>query len=274
VSFGTGTGMLSPVSYGQMVSTEISAGIDAGQQASLDRSNGLGGQFDFTVAVGPLCLVACYLIINPGASYQNSISTTEIDLQDVNGDGYADSLQTTNDNLLTVRANLQADTNLLATVQNPLGGTITLTYERDGNTVDNPSSVWSMTSVEVNDGRSGDGIDLRRTTFSYAGLKADRLHRASLGYAQVTETELDTAVTPAQPVRSTVHAYLNDNVFVPGWRRAPRSSTCPTAATSRASSRPGRCATFAMPAPTSTPSTAWPRSATPSPPCSRRWSPK
>ena len=147
VRFGTGTGMLPPVTYGQMADAQITDQIDAGQQASLDRTNGLGGQFDFTVGIGPLCLVACYLIINPGASYQNSISSTEIDLQDVNGDGYADSLQTLDDNRLTVRQNKQADTNLLATVHNPLGGTMTMTYTRDGNTVDNPSSVWDMASV-------------------------------------------------------------------------------------------------------------------------------
>ena len=180
VRFGTGTGMLSATPYGNMPEAEI-LGVGTGQQVAFDRTNGLGGQFDFEVAIGPLCLVACYLIINPGASYQNSVSTTEVDLQDVNGDGYADSLHTLDDNTLTVGVNKQADTNLLATVANPLGGTITMTYVRDGNTVDNPDSVWDMASVEVNDGRPGDGIDVRLTTFDYAGLKFDRLHRASLG---------------------------------------------------------------------------------------------
>lgn len=216
VSFGTGTGMLPPVVYGQMADAQITDQINAGQQASLDRTTGLGGQFDFTVAIGPLCLVACYLIINPGASYQNSVSSTEIDLQDVNGDGYADSLQTLDDNSLKVRENKQADTNLLATVQNPLGGTISMTYTRDGNTVDNPSSVWDMASVEVDDGRPGDGVDVRRTSYTYEGLKTDRLHRDSLGYARVTETEIDTAMNPPAPVRATVHQYLNGNIFEAG----------------------------------------------------------
>ena len=201
--------------YGDMP-TAVVEGINAGQQVALDRANGLGGQFDFEVSIGPLCLVACYLIINPGASYQNSISSTEIDLQDVNGDGYADSLQTLNDNKLTVGINKQADTNLLATVANPLGGTISMTYNRKGNTVDSPGSVWDMASLEVNDGRAGDGIDVRRTTFDYEGLKFDRLHRASLGFATVTETEIDTAANPPVGVRETVHQYLNGNVFVAG----------------------------------------------------------
>jgi len=200
VRFGTGSGMLNATPYGNMPESTILT-IGTGQQVSLDRTNGLGGQFDFEIGIGPLCIVACYLIINPGASYQNSVSTTEVDLQDVNGDGYADSLQTLDDNKLTVGINKQADTNLLASVANPLGGTISLTYQRDGNTVDNPSSVWDMVSVAVDDGRPGDGVDVRRTEYTYEGLKFDRLHRDSLGYHTVTETEIDTAANPPAGVR-------------------------------------------------------------------------
>jgi hypothetical protein len=88
VRFGTGTGMLEATPYGDMTQATI-LNIGTGQQVAFDRANGLGGQFDFEVAIGPLCLVACYLIINPGASYQKA-SARPIDLQDVNGDGYAD----------------------------------------------------------------------------------------------------------------------------------------------------------------------------------------
>jgi len=69
--------MLPPVSYGTMAGDNVTDGTDGGQQISFDRSNGIGAQFDFTIAIGPLCLVACYLIINPGASYQNSVSSSE-----------------------------------------------------------------------------------------------------------------------------------------------------------------------------------------------------
>ena len=213
VRFGTGSGMLTPRAYGQMADSQITDQINAGQQVALDRSNSLGGQFDFTVAIGPLCLVACYLIINPGASYQNSVTSSEVALQDVNGDGYADSVQSTTDSTLNVRANKQADTNLLTAVHNPLGGAISMTYNRDGNTVDNPGSTWDMSSVTVDDGRPGDGVNVRTTDFSYAGLKSDRLHRDSLGYQTVVETELDASNTPA---RTTTHSYLNDNVFNSG----------------------------------------------------------
>lgn len=213
VRFGTGSGMLPPVPYGTTAAAKITDAIDSGQQIAFDRSNGLGGQFDFTIAIGPLCLVACYLIVNPGASYQNSVSSSEVDLQDVNGDGYADSVKSTDDNSLTVRENKQADTNLLSTVHNPLGGTIGLTYKRDGNTVDNPGSVWDMASVTVNDGRPGDGVDVTHTGYSYDGLRYDRLQRTSLGYSTATEIEYDENGTAR---RQTVHSYENDNVFDAG----------------------------------------------------------
>ena len=68
VAFGTGSGVLAPVEYGAVEEVSGSIGQD-GQQVTFDRANGIGGGFDFTVYIGPLCLVACYLVINPGASY-------------------------------------------------------------------------------------------------------------------------------------------------------------------------------------------------------------
>jgi RHS repeat-associated protein len=218
VAFGTGSGVLTPRVYGTMQSASPANGVDTGPQASFDRSNSLGGGFDFTVYVGPLCLVACYLVINPGASYQNSVSSPEVDLQDVDGDGFADSVSTTDDDELKVRLNQHGRTNLLAGVSNPLGGHIGLEYERDGNTVDHPDSVWTMSKVEVDDGRPGDGADVLATAYEYSGLRYDRVHRQSLGYSTVRERELDAA--SGDPVRDTERTFLNDNVFVSGLETA------------------------------------------------------
>ncbi|WP_153395385.1 SpvB/TcaC N-terminal domain-containing protein [Ornithinicoccus halotolerans] len=214
VAFGTGSGLLPPVDYGDMESSAPVFGVSTGPNASFDRSTGLGGGFDFTVYVGPLCIAACYLVINPGASYQNSVSSTEVDLQDVNGDGYADSVSTTEDSSLQVRLNTHGKTHLLASVENPLGGTIELDYQRDGNTVEHPDSVWTLDTVRVDDGRTGDGPDVLRTDFDYSGLKYDRVHRQSLGYAEIREHEVDAATGTA--IRTTTRSFLNDNVFVAG----------------------------------------------------------
>src|SRR5690606_36073213 len=133
-----------------------------------------------------------YLIINPGASYQNSVSTTIVDLEDVNGDGAPDALKTTDDDSLMVSLNNKGRTGLLHTVTNPLGGSFDLSYERRGNTTDHADSVWSMSRLDVHDGRPGDGADTESTRFTYDGLRFDVPHRASLGYSTITATELDT----------------------------------------------------------------------------------
>lgn len=216
VRFGTGSGLTPAVTYGDMQESSPAFGVDTGPNSNFDRSSGIGGGFDFTVYIGPLCLVACYLVINPGASYQNSLSSTEVALEDVNGDGYADSVATTKDEELKVSLNLHGRTNLLQQVGNPLGGTMTLGYERDGNTIAHPGSAWVMSSVELDDGRDtvGDGADVLAWTYDYDGLDYDRAHRQSLGYSTILEHEMDAATDTA--IRTTTRRFLNDNVFVAG----------------------------------------------------------
>lgn len=217
VAFGTGSGILPAVQYGATFGTTV-AGSNAGQQIGMDRTTSVGGGFEFTIAIGPLCLVACYLIINPGASFQNSISSTEVDLTDVDGDGYADSVKSTDDNVMSVKRNKQGRTNMLKTVRNPLGGSYTLDYQRYGNTVDHPDSLWALKQVDVNDGRPGDGVDVTRNAYTYSGLKYDKLHRESLGFGQVVAEERDAASNTV--LRKTRYEYLNDNVFVAGLAKA------------------------------------------------------
>ncbi|GEM_PF-1329699 len=217
VTFGTGSGLYgSPVTYGEFATTAGvgAANVESGPQIGYDRAQGIGGGFDFTIYAGPLCVAACYLVINPGASYQNSVSFTEVTLDDIDGDGYVDSLSTTDDDAVSVRLNTAGKANLLETVANPLGGTITLDYARDGNTYAHPDSIWTMSKVSVNDGRPGDGVDVRTSTFEYDGLRFDRLFRQSLGYSSIVEHELDGAGATA--LRDTTRTFLNDNIFTAG----------------------------------------------------------
>ncbi len=92
------------------------------------------------------------------------------------------------------------------------------TYERYGNTVDHPDSVWALSQVDVDDGRPGDGADVARSTFDYTGLRYDRLHRESLGFARVDAGERDAGNNDL--LRTTRYEYLNDNVFVAGLEKA------------------------------------------------------
>ncbi|MCP4376494.1 MAG: hypothetical protein GY794_10020 [bacterium] len=220
VAFGTGSGVLPPAEYGEMESPTVVGNIRLDEQTSLDSSLGVGLSGDFTIGIGPLCAVACYVIVNPGGGGQVSFSSTEVDLQDVDGDGYPDSVSTTSNDTLWVRRNTHADTNLLQKVSNPLGGDFSLEYGREGNTSDHPGSVWTLSRVDVDDGRPGDGADVRATRYEYSGLKYDRLHREALGFASITEHELDTTAMSEPTMRTTVHEFLNANVFVAGLEKS------------------------------------------------------
>lgn len=67
-------------------------------------------------------------------------------------------------NELVVGRSLVRRTNLLKTVNRPLGASFTIFYQRQGNTYNQPSSSWVMSAVEVNDGHPGDGVDKLVTT--------------------------------------------------------------------------------------------------------------
>ncbi len=215
IGFGTGSGVLPEIDYGDLYSVPVSPGIDGGQHISFDRASGIGGGVSATAYIGPLCLVACYLVIGGGGGYNNSRSSSSADLDDVNGDGFADALLSLNDDRLSVKLNQQGRTNLLKSVSNPMGGSFTVDYERVGNTTDHPDSIWVMNRVDIFDGRSTTGGHYA-STVDYDGLLYDRTHRSSLGFNRVTITELDTETIGEPPMRINEQQFLNDNVFVRG----------------------------------------------------------
>ena len=224
VAFGSGSGLMPEVPYGDMADgvLELVGDIPLGDQSAQDRSRGFGGGFDFTISIGPLCLPAplCYIIVNPGVHYERSLSSSQVQLTDVNGDGYPDSVRSTTDGEMSVRLNQRGRTNLLKTVENPIGGEIRLGYERDGNTTAQPYPLWLMTSVEVDDGRPGDGPDVQLSTFEYEGNELDALERELMGYSTTTEHQRkfadDGNVANDPLLRSTVRTYLNNTVFDAG----------------------------------------------------------
>ncbi|GAA1060582.1 SpvB/TcaC N-terminal domain-containing protein [Agromyces bracchium] len=218
VQYGNGSGFSVDTAepYGDFVDASDIAGVSQGQQVTFDRSDSVGGGFDFTLYIGPLCLPApvCFLVINPGASYQNSLSASEVTLEDIDGDGFPDSLRSTDDDEVTVRLNRHGETNLLAAVHNPIGGTIEIDYGREGNERDHADSVFTMSAVRLDDGRpDADANDLA-FSYEYEEPNFDRLFRQPLGFAEVVENELDA--TDGSTQRSTVRTYLNDDVFVAG----------------------------------------------------------
>ena len=228
VAFSNGTGLTDQRVYGTHASLNypIVGPIEAEgqQQIRQDTSESVGGGVDVTVGI-PLCAVACYLILNPGGHYENSLTSTDVDLVDVNGDGYADTVRRVKDSgKIEVSLNTQGRTNLLSTVTTPTGGTLSLDYRRDGNTTLHPGSEWVLTEVKVASSRGADGISERRKTISYGTLRYDFVHRTSLGYDVVTESDhyrrwdhSDLAnPTQTAAVRTTVHRFHNQSVFEAG----------------------------------------------------------
>jgi RHS repeat-associated protein len=238
VAFGTGNGLLTDdqgnvreFDYGSLQTGSFGltgdlpipgiGGLPTGPQIAQSTTQGLGADADFTVPIwlGPECPL-CFILINPGVSVDQSFSSSQIQLTDINGDGVPDSLQSTNDGTISVKLGQVGRTNLLRSVTNSLGGQIRLDYQRNGNTVDHPGSAWALSSVQNNDGRPGDGADTLLSTFAYSGARYSALERQDLGFSTVTErqrADQNDGNVYDDPVRRTIErSYLNSSVFDSG----------------------------------------------------------
>ncbi|MFT3769077.1 MAG: SpvB/TcaC N-terminal domain-containing protein [Minicystis sp.] len=210
-----GSSLKVALNLGYGFAPEIDWATPLGGVASRNRNISLGGGAYFTIPVGPLCLAACYLIINPGFDLGVTMSRQEVSFVDVDGDGHPDHVTSSSDGQLTVARNLYGRTGLLKTIRRPLGAVIDLAYERDGNTFAHAASRWNLTRVSTFDGHPGDGADTRVTTYRYAGGFYDRLEREFYGYAQVIAEERDHDNGDAL-YRSTVSEYQNDSHYAHG----------------------------------------------------------
>lgn len=210
VAINTGAGFSTPVAWN---------GIAQGEHADISHSSerNLGEGVYFTIPIGPLCLAACYLIINPGLDNANAMNRQETLVQDIDGDGYPDHLASDNPSQIDARINLTGKTNLLAQIARPLGATIDIDYERKGNTYEQPQSRWVVSKVHVFDGLAGDGVDNLETRFSYGRGRFDRREREFYGFDQVVEDRVDTRVVNNPPAyRRVTRDYHNQNFFSKG----------------------------------------------------------
>jgi len=223
VGLNTGNGFTAPVAWNGAIDGACSddtsvglANIDWNHARLCSGTTGYGAGAYFTIGIGPLCGTGCFVILNPGADTDQTMARDEASLRDIDGDGYADHLTSSDDGTLNVARNRTGRTNLLKSVSRPLGASFDLDYTRDGNTTANPTSRWTLTKVTVNDGHAGDGVDTQLTTYAYSGGVYSRLEREFYGYAQVTEEQRNTAATGNPLSRSTVRNYLTDSYYTHG----------------------------------------------------------
>jgi RHS repeat-associated protein len=220
VAFNTGTGFAAPVPFpgapagacADSTSTGI-AGIDWSTTRLCNGTTSQGAGLYFTVGIGPLCFVGCYVILNPGADTSQSMSREEGALRDVTGSGAPDYVSSSSDGSLTVSVNNIGRTNILKSVSRPLGATITIDYQRAGGTYQLPQQRWVMSHVTVDSGVAGEAT--QETSYTYSGGVYDRLERTFYGFGTVTGNELDTTKGDAV-YRTTVQEYDTSSYYTHG----------------------------------------------------------
>ncbi|MDQ4071014.1 MAG: sugar-binding protein [Actinomycetota bacterium] len=190
-------------------------------QFARSSTTGLGAGAYFTIGI-PLCLAACYVIINPGLDGSQNMARQEIQVRDADGDGAADVLASISDGTLSVARNRIGRTNLLRSFKRPLGAAVDVEYQRDGNTYELPEARWVLSKVTTHDGHPGDGVDAQVTTYRYENGHYDRLEREFLGYARVIEEHRDHSQADAL-YRSVVSEYANDSFYTKGLLRKQRT---------------------------------------------------
>lgn len=178
VAFNVGNGFLSPISWKGVGSLNESASTSESANAA------------FTVSI-VIPIVSIKISTNPGFSTGHSISRPTYALQDVDGDGYLDIVESEKESELKVTRSTIGRTNMLKAVTNSLGGTFTLDYAHTAPTYGLPGGKWVMSSLTVDDGIHDDG-PLMTTAFEYKDGKRDRHEREFLGFGEVISKNLDT----------------------------------------------------------------------------------
>lgn len=156
-----------------------------------------------------LGFASCFTIIPPvpvvGLQFEisgqinGSGGGLQLTFQDLDGDGLPDHvLKKRDDPNVYVKLNQAQKANLLTAVHRPLGGSFSLTYERQGNKVgtsadgqrkvDMPATQWVLASVTENDGR-GNSYTTRYDYFDES--YQDRVEREPYGFARVKTTRPD-----------------------------------------------------------------------------------
>ncbi|WP_438039921.1 toxin TcdB middle/N-terminal domain-containing protein [Sorangium sp. So ce128] len=199
--------------------------MGGGDAVSFRRSESYEGSFKVDV---------CYFVCVGGSVfYSEGAGSSHLAFEDIDGDGLQDHvLKRDGDATVYARVNTLGKTNLLRRVSRPLGGSIELDYQREGNLVvpsegalgemdrapqvDMPSSQWVLSEVTVHDGVGGApgvyGVHAYRTSIAtHADGVYDREERVELGYGLVTTTALGEDGVTAMSSEDVEH--LNHDVY-------------------------------------------------------------
>ena len=168
----------------------------------------------FTIPV-TIPVVNVKIAVNPGVSLSHSINRPTYALQDVDGDGYLDIVESDKESELKVTRSAIGRTNMLKSVTNSLGGTFTLDYEHSTPTYGLPGGKWVMSSVTIDDGIRDDG-PMMKTMFAYSDGQKDRHEREFLGFGKVVTKNIDTEQGGSAVYRQAVQLYDVSTYYAQG----------------------------------------------------------
>ncbi|MCH7534657.1 MAG: hypothetical protein IH948_02740, partial [Bacteroidetes bacterium] len=155
------------------------------------------------------------IVFTPQINASQSFSDDHVSIVDADGDGFPDYLLSDEEDELSVAPSTIRRTNLLKSVDRPLGATFTLNYELEGNTFEMQQSLWALTEVRMFDGHVGDGVDNFYTSFEYANGFHDRRERAFYGFDNVIIRQHNTANSDVV-YRKKIQKFDNTNFYSKG----------------------------------------------------------
>ena len=188
-------------------------GLDSLERhGATSRSENVAFTYSFTITPPGIKIA-----ISPSFVTGKSMSQPQLELRDIDGDGFIDILESDGENDLRVRRSTIRRTNRLRSVTNSLGGKFEIDYEHSTPTYGLPGGKWVMSSVTVDRGIHGNDYDIPNTrqTFDYANGVRDRHEREFLGFHEVTTWQVDPGNGNA-PLRQTVEVYDTASVYTAG----------------------------------------------------------
>ena len=181
---------------------------------NISTAESVNGAFTYTIFT-PMPTPVVKICLNPGTSTGHSINRTTYALQDVDGDGYLDIVESDKESELKVTRSAIGRTNMLKSVTNSLGGTFTLDYEHSTPTYGLPGGKWVMSSVTIDDGIRDDG-PMMKTMFAYSDGQKDRHEREFLGFGKVVTKNIDTEQGESAVYRQAVQLYDVSTYYAQG----------------------------------------------------------
>lgn len=170
----------------------------------------------------PFCCVLPIVYSKWGVTIDGSanltVSETNREFKDFNGDGYPDYIEKEGTGIKVFYSKINR-TDMLKTVHNPLGGSFTIDYKSQSVNFNNPHAKWAMSSLVIKDGydKQNDGKDLYRKDFVYINGRYDRRERDFYGFETVKTIDYyysDDAI--GSPYRTSVSKYHNNSYFLNG----------------------------------------------------------